>query len=625
MGPQGLTPQIPAPDDRYWSLLPAPPNVEGARAMMRQLVAHVATVRGAPEPAVFHDAELIEQFAAPCEALDDVYCMPELFGATWEVLMTPADRRGKGSHFTPIDVARTVSSLAFDALLPRRSPSGNRAARDVTVWDPSAGGGAFLLAAARLLHEEFGVPKSTVVANLYASDIDPGAVDVCRAALEVWAPDAGRPNGACVDSLLDHPATWPQTFTAVLGNPPFLGQLTTDTGRDGYRRAQLQQEFASAARGYVDESALFLYRAMLRTDPGGTVALILPESLLATRDAAQIRANVDQMAEMHTLWVDHGQSFAAAVDVVAPIFTVVAPERASSAGSTSSPTSRATHVVLGHGDATLVSTNSDGEWAALLAILRGVPDVDGESAVAAGGDTVGDLALVTAGFRQHFYGIADAVREAEKGEPNALTAPGLVTSGAIDPLELRWGSRPVKFARQQWRSPVVELTAVDDVDVRNWFTDRMVPKILLASQTRVIEAVVDEAARLVPSVPVLSVEPKRDADLWKVAAVLCSPFASAWIARRAAGTGLSEAALRIRASEVALIPLPSDHAAWNAGSEAARKAQSSSARGAAGEHADALRELADCMDAAYGGLGDSVTNWWWERLRLPEDLGGRAY
>ena len=55
----------------------------------------------------------------------------------------------------------------------------------------------------------------------------------------------------------------------------------------------------------------------------------------------------------------------------------------------------------------------------------------------------------------------------------------------------------------------------------------MVPKVLVASQTKVIEAVVDEAGRAVPGTPVVSVEPTDpEVDVWHLAALLTSPVAT---------------------------------------------------------------------------------------------------
>ena len=92
--------------------------------------------------------------------------------------------------------------------------------------------------------------------------------------------------------------------------------------------------------------------------------------------------------------------------------------------------------------------------------------------------------------------------------------------------------------------------------MQRWSADLLVPKVLIANQTRVIEAVADPAGAWLPGVPVLTARPMRADDVWPVAAVLTSPVASAWAWHRAAGTGLSADALRLGPRWLAELPWP---------------------------------------------------------------------
>ncbi|MFA9565716.1 MAG: hypothetical protein ACERLM_13565, partial [Acidimicrobiales bacterium] len=141
----------------------------------------------------------------------------------------------------------------------------------------------------------------------------------------------------------------------------------------------------------------------------------------------------------------------------------------------------------------------------------------------------------------------------------------LVTSGLIEPAEVRWGRTSCRFARRRWAAPVVDGEALrtHDPDLGSWVDARCRPKVLVASQTRIIEAVADAAGNLVPSVPVVSVEPEDPADLWRVAAALLSPAASAWMLHHRAGSGLSADTIRVSARSVTGVPLPSDRARWD--------------------------------------------------------------
>ena len=206
---------------------------------------------------------------------------------------------------------------------------------------------------------------------------------------------------------------------------------------------------------------------------------------------------------------------------------------------------------------------------------------------------LGDIARVRAGFRDQYYGLTDAVVD------DAMGAHPLVTSGVVDPLDNGWGRRPTRFAKQSFDAPSVLLDRVDP-SIDTWIRDRLVPKVLVASQTRVIEAFVDADGRCVPCTPVVSVEPRRGRSVWHLAALLTSPVATAWLVTEAAGTALSADAVRVSASTLAALPLPGDHQAWEVAAEAAC-AGDVAACGWAMLHAHAVDD-------------EALFAWWWDRM-----------
>jgi hypothetical protein len=105
-------------------------------------------------------------------------------------------------------------------------------------------------------------------------------------------------------------------------------------------------------------------------------------------------------------------------------------------------------------------------------------------------------------------------------------------------------------------------------------------------------------------VPVVGAYPLEALDLpspsdaaWQIAAVLTSPFASAWAWHRAAGTGLSSGSIRLGPAMLADLPWPG------------------------GELTDAVDALRDgdvracgrAADRAWGIADDSELCAWWER------------
>ena len=227
-------------------------------------------------------------------------------------------------------------------------------------------------------------------------------------------------------------------------------------------------------------------------------------------------------------------------------------------------------------------------WAPLIADAAGVP----AARVAGGHGRLGDLATATAGFRQHFYGLVPFVSDDAAGPP-------LVTTGLIDLGRCAWGERPARFDKRRFAAPRVDLDALAAADpaLAHWARGQLRPKILMASQTRVIEAAVDGEGAWIPSVPVVSVHPHRVEDLWLVAAVLLAPPVATWAAQRHLGSGLGPTSLRLRASQVLDLPLPP--VPLTRAAELLR----------AGEIAAAAVE--SC--AAYGLQGraqDEVLSWW---------------
>jgi hypothetical protein len=312
------------------------------------------------------------------------------------------------------------------------------------------------------------------------------------------------------------------------------------------------------------------------------VALVQPLSVLGARDAGPVRARVAEVGAVIDFWVSER-----------PVF-------------------RGTNVLA---CVPVVRIGADGgpgpdDWGRLAAPYFGIPPV----ALPAGTGVLGDIATCTADFRDQYYGLVPHVREAAIGQklqgivpdlcrlgPNDIPdgAP-LITSGLIEPGACEWGRRPTRFARRRYDAPVVDVAAVRAGALGSWVDARLVPKVLVAGQGRVIEAVVDERGEWLPSVPVVSVVPRDTDDLWRILAVLLAPPVVADAAARYVGTGLTPGSVKVSARQLARLPLPADATAWQEGADLAR----------AGRVADA----GSVMTGAYGVDDPGVLDWWVGRL-----------
>jgi hypothetical protein len=189
-----------------------------------------------------------------------------------------------------------------------------------------------------------------------------------------------------------------------------------------------------------------------------------------------------------------------------------------------------------------------------------------------------------------------------------------VTSGLIDWLGCSWGRRPARFAKRTWHAPVVDLAELETAGgraARRWVARVRVPKLLVATQTRVVEAAVDATGSWVPSVPVVAVVPHDPADLWRVAAAVVSPAATAWLLGQAPGTALARDAIKVAAPDLLALPLPADRDAWDEAAAAARSLTT-------GPPSDvpATRDRFLAAAAAAYATPPSLTAWWRARARL---------
>lgn len=516
-------------------------------------------------------------------------------GAVHEALLDPAARRGGGAFYTPPEVAAVIVGWAL----------GVRAGERAVVCDPAAGGGAFLLAAAEALAAG-GRSRAEVVAEcLVGADIDPLAVAVTEAALALWCGGAAVPRMIEGDALALDPSDWPAEPDVVVGNPPFLNQLERATARRPDDVVALRRRFGAAVSAYVDTAALFLVMGVRLVRPGGAVALILPESFLATRDARGARSAALAEAGLEALWIPSVPVFAGpAVRICVPVL-----RRPGAAGARvrvwrESPPRLAGEVEVEAGALRAAST-----WSHLLAVGSGVPDCQ-----LGADETLGEWCHVGADFRAQYYGVAPFMVDDPGDALDPIRFPPLVTVGLVDPAACYWGRRRTRHHGCPWEAPRVDRERLEaESDLGPWARARLVPKVVVATQTRVVEAAVDVTGAWLPSTPLISVVAPA-VRLWHAAAALLAPPVTAWALRRWGGTALAAGGLKLSAAQIRAIPSPRVSPAWDAAADAVRHAT-----GAADE-AERQRWLlvaATESSRAYGVDDPALLQWWEARLPRP--------
>lgn len=513
------------------------------------------------------------------------------------------DRAARGAWYTPREVVEDVVGLAFGPGLI-----------DNTVWipdrvvDPTCGAGAFLLGVLDRLVAS-GVDPASALSRVAGSDIDAGAVEACRAVLAEWASTfdidtevvAAAQRRVTQSDALDPDLLTPDLFnsdptnagedtstgaarfvTLVIGNPPFAtplrGRALPDTA------VAFREQHRDRFGPYADLAALHLAAALDGLREGDRLALVLPQSVVSSRDLAGLRSEFDRRAPVMAAWATDRLVFEANVRVWAPVFDV--------GGSPSAH-----------------------PWRLIVADALGGPVVDLSEPCLDG------LVEATAGFRDEYYGLAEACRESGEGTHAEIPASGdelkICTVGSLDPLWAWWGAKPTTFAKQRWVRPVVDAERLEG-RVGRWVEQLRRPKVLLPTQSRVFEPVIDHDGSLVPVTPVLALWPASPGDggaaevsLEHLAAMLLSPPLVAWARRNWFGAAMSTSAIKLPAAGLAELPLPVDRVVWD-------EAAALIADRLPNPDGQAVHELVDdvatLMNSAYGPADESVLEWW--RLRL---------
>ena len=402
---------------------------------------------------------------------------------------------------------------------------------------------------------------------------------------------------------------WVGTMDVAIGNPPFGSQLRSLTVRPSDRQRELRRQFGVGALGYADSAGLFLLRSLDLVRPGGLVSLILPTSFLAARDARPLRAAVSRRAEVEAVWTGGDDiGFDASVSVWAPVLRTQAAS-----------TNRGEVVRFGGRtveESDRISFVPDPEsWSPLM--IDGACDL-GAQLAAGTGAVLGDVARSRAGFRRHFYGLAPFVFDDPKGRRGDL--PRLVTTGAIDPFRLR-RDVPVRFDGRRFDRPVVDTAALRTADptLATWVDDLLRPKVVVASQGTVVEAVVDVDGAFVPSTPVIALLPTVGVRIGvdHLAAVVGSPVASMLLHRRAGGSGMGRGTCRVTGAFLESLPLPSDPIRWNSAARSVRRAQVAAREGDRAQWHRALDRYTSEIIGSYQ-IGDVAETVAWWRDRRPE-------
>jgi len=417
--------------------------------------------------------------------------------------------------------------------------------RVLRVLDPACGTGRLLAGAAQVAAER------GLVLDLHGIELEPDLAEVSRQSL----PSACIRTGDALATVGSD-----ERFDIVLLNPPYRGRMRRSDAHADERLQALHTRFGAMLGPYADPSTGFVLLAESLLEPAGRLGAIVPVSMVSARDAAAARDHLASTCRTIDCW-------SASVAFEAQVHTAcLVLERRTS------------------------KTVDACDWPTRLATAAGVPLIDNPN-----GPTIGSLATVTADFRDEYYALKGHVVECADDD----TAAPLLTCGLIDP-GMHWhGVRPARVYGQRWTAPGVlrheAVTAQLDA--------RLVPKVLVATQTSVIESVADPQGLLMPGTPVIRVVPHEPSDVWRLAVSLHAPQASALALHRHFGAGRAPSTLRLRAADIAALPLTPCGEALDRAIEALQSLTG-----------DTLATGTLACAQAWGPVSDELLDWWTSRL-----------
>lgn len=220
-----------------------------------------------------------------------------------ERLIGAARRRAQGATYTPDEIIDHLLEAGLALAAPEGVPS---------FCDPACGAGGFLLRAARLLEQRWGVPPELAFERyIVGIDNDPAALEAARLLIRLSLLERGRPavepRLLALDTLLEAPdallarAGWPEGFDLLATNPPYVKIQSLEAGY----RARVAAAFPGLARGSFGLAPLFLVRGLELLRPRGALAVITQNNLGTSLAGEPVRRLLQERGALRRI-VDFG-------------------------------------------------------------------------------------------------------------------------------------------------------------------------------------------------------------------------------------------------------------------------------------------------------------------------------
>ncbi|OEH84939.1 hypothetical protein BHU72_07035 [Desulfuribacillus stibiiarsenatis] len=243
----------------------------------------------------------------------------DFLGLLYMALSNLGERKGKGSYYTPTDIAEQLTAKVLAGVVHNQSNDGDN--QPIKILDPCCGSGNFLIRAFLQL-------RDTIDEKILIRDVirgyDNDSVAVALAALNLVllmrerlpTESLSLPMVDCRNTLQDDCADagtcMNQRFDVILGNPPWGSRFNREQIKELKARYQTTESSPEACSMFIEWGIDNLHK-------GGLLAYVLPTSLLHVTGHRKLRKLV--LEKTNVLAIESlGNRFA---KVFAPAMSVI--------------------------------------------------------------------------------------------------------------------------------------------------------------------------------------------------------------------------------------------------------------------------------------------------------------
>ncbi len=411
-------------------------------------------------------------------------------------------RKSRGSYYTPLPLVDRLLRETLDPILARMraGPEPATAMLNLRICDPACGAGHFLVAAARRIAASVAEIESSPLQQalrrviercIFGVDLDPIAVDLCRAALM----QAGGAPGQIVraNALLDDPEIFgPGSFDLIIGNPPFSNAIEAGIAQADKPSIRRRHPLLG---GTSDVAYYFLDLAAQLIKPGGVIAMVMPRAVLSAPSAAAWRTALPGHLRPNFIYAPQNSDLFGGAAVFICLLAL-------------GPNQRCRYSVdpdpaMARWQTTAIAGSN--WWAAIQS-----------PAAAMDRESPHSSKIPAARLSEHFDVRASMTTgDAYDAVPHLVdrkvgAGMKIVTTGLIDPGVSLWGQHLCRYLKRDYRHP--RMVASDGLtrSLQKRLAQAQRPKIIVAGLTKGVESFVDVAGEYIGTVSTYSIFHPRD-------------------------------------------------------------------------------------------------------------------